>query len=344
MTTFFMLGVEGKLKSNKILEVGKLINWSRCLNHLRKIHKQDESLMGGQVPYDRLKMFKSILLQNWYSLSDEQLVEALSVRIDFMAFTGFELSDEIPASSTFGRFRNKLIDRNLDERLFREINNQLEKLGLKLEKAQCAIIDATIVESANRPKRTITLENDREESELKITQEESKDPDAKWLKKGKKCHFGYKNFANVDEEGFYDSLHTEPANAAEVNKLEKIIEKSKAKSVLADKAYSSKANRTMLKSKGKVDGIMHKAQKNKPLSPMQKYINRQISKCRFVVERSFGTLKRQFKFTKASYATTRKVQAQFTFKAICANLLKAVNKLLNGNVILNYTYPREEYA
>ncbi len=45
-----------------------------------------------------------------------------------------------------------------------------------------------------------------------------KDPDTKWLKKGKKYYFGYKNFANVDEEGFYDNIHTEPANSAEVNK------------------------------------------------------------------------------------------------------------------------------
>ena len=177
MTTFFMLGAQEKLKGNKIIELNKLINWSRCMNHLKKIHKQDESLMGGQVAYDRLKMFKAILLQQWYSLSDEQLVEALSVRIDFMAFTGLELVDEIPDSSTFCRFRNKLIARNLDERLFREINSQIEKIGLKLEKARCAIVDATIIESCNRPKRTTVIENDREEKEIRIEQSESKDSD-----------------------------------------------------------------------------------------------------------------------------------------------------------------------
>lgn len=338
MTTFFMLGVSEKIKNNKIIAIGKLINWNRCLNHLRKIHKSDESLMGGQVPYDRLKMFKSILLQQWHSLSDEQLVEALSVRVDFMAFTGFELSDELPDASTFCRFRNKLIERNLEKRLFKEINNQLEQLGLKLETAQCAIVDATLIESSSRPRRTIFIENDREESLEKndnanFKVEESKDPDARWVKKGKNFHFGYKAFANVDEEGFYNEVHTESANEAEVNKLEKVTTEIKAKNLLADKGYSSAKNREYLKNLGINDGIMHKATVNNPLTAEQKLINKVISKNRYRVEQSFGTLKRVLKFTRASYTTKRKVQAQFMLKAICSNLLKAVNKIFSGKFV-----------
>lgn len=340
MTTFFMIGVSEKIKNNKIIAVGKLINWNRCLNHLRKIHKSDESLMGGQVPYDRLKMFKSILLQQWHSLSDEQLVEALSVRVDFMAFTGFELADELPNASTFCRFRNKLIERNLEKKLFKEINQQLEQLGLKLESANCAIVDATLIESASRPRRTIIIENDREESLDKNENssfqiKESKDPDARWVKKGKKCHFGYKGFASVDEEGFYTELHTESANESEVNKLEKVTAELKAKNLLADKGYASAKNREYLKSIDVKDGIMHKAAVNKPLTPEQKLINKVISKTRYRVEQSFGTLKRILKFERASYTTKRKVQAQFVLKALCSNLLKAVNKVFSGRFVLN---------
>jgi IS5 family transposase len=291
--------------------------------------------MGGQVAYDRLKMFKAILIQQWHSLSDVQLVEALSVRIDFMAFTGFELSDEIPDASTFCRFRNKLIEKNLDERLFREINFQIEKIGLKLEKAQCAIVDATIIESCNRPKRAITIETDREEAEIVVEQEESKDPDARWLKKGNRFFFGYKSFATVDEDGYYEKIHTTPANIAEVNQFEETIKGSKAKRALADKGYASKNNREIAKKNGLKDGIMHKAQKNKPLTEREKLINKLISKKRYVVERAFGTLKRRFEFTRASYAGVRKVQAQITLKAICVNLLKAVNRAVEWNYVYN---------
>ena len=335
MTTFFMLGAQDKLKGNKIFELNKLINWGRCLNHLRKLHKQDESLMGGQVAYDRLKMFKAILLQQWHSLSDMELVEALKERISFMAFTGFELADEIPDASTFCRFRNKLIEKNLDVKLFREINSQIEKIGLKLEKAKCAIVDATIIESCNRPRRTTIIENDREENELIVEKEESKDADARWLKKGNRFFFGYKSFATVDEEGYYEKIHTTPANISEVNQFEETIKGSKAEMVLADKGYASKRNREIATEHGLKDGIMHKAQINKPLTAIEKEINREISKYRYVVERTFGTLKRKFGFSRASYAGTRKVQAQITFKAICANLLKALNKTIMGRVMPN---------
>ncbi len=209
-----------------------------------------------------------------------------------------------------------------------------------METANCAIVDATLIESASRPRRTVVIENDREENldkneNLNFQIEESKDPDARWVKKGKKFHFGYKGFASVDEDGYYTETHTESANESEVNKLEKVTKEIKAKNLLADKGYASAKNREYLKSIGVKDGIMHKAVINKPLTPEQKIINKVISKNRYRVEQSFGTLKRILKFTRASYITKRKVQAQFTFKAICSNLLKAVNKLLSGRFVPN---------
>ena len=311
----------------------KLINWEKCRNYLKNIHKNDINPQGGQKAYDNLKMFKALLLQQWHSLSDEETEEALCVRIDFMLFTGFELNDETPDASTICRFRNKLIEKNLDTKLFQEINKQLENLGLKLQKAKGAVIDATIIESASRPRRTINIETDREEDSLEIQVEESKDPDARWLKKGKRCYFGYKGFAMVDNEGFYLKIHTESANESEINKLEIVMTGIKAKRIMGDKGYASENNRILLKKNKFKDGIMHKAQKNKELTPRQKLINKLISKQRYIVEQGFGTLKRKFKLERASYTTKRKVQAQFTFKAICSNLLKAVNKIFSGKFV-----------
>ena len=78
---------------------------------------------------------------------------------------------------------------------------------------------------------------------------------------------------------------------------------------------------------------MHKAQVNRPLSKWEKLHNKLISKTRCVVERTFGTLKRQFGFARASYAGVRKVQAQITIKAIFANLLKAVNRSMEWQYV-----------
>ena len=72
---------------------------------------------------------------------------------------------------------------------------------------------------------------------------------------------------------------------------------------------------------------MHRAAKNKPLTARQKNANKRISKTRYIVEQSFGTLKRLFKMGRASYMGTAKVNGQMLIKAMCMNLLKAANKI-----------------
>ncbi len=55
--------------------------------------------------------------------------------------------------------------------------------------------------------------------------------------------------------------------------------------------------------------------------------NKQISKTRYIVERTNATIKNIFKFTKAKYIGLVKVQAQSLLVAIAHNLLKAANKI-----------------
>ena len=115
-------------------------------------------------------MFKAILLQNWGCLSDAGLEDALKVRIDFMLFCGFDIADDIPDESTICRFRNRLIKNNLLEKLLDEVNSQISDLGLKVRKANMAILDATLIESGSRPKNKILEEEipeDRSEDEFK---------------------------------------------------------------------------------------------------------------------------------------------------------------------------------
>jgi transposase, IS5 family len=72
---------------------------------------------------------------------------------------------------------------------------------------------------------------------------------------------------------------------------------------------------------------MHKAARNHPLTEGQKEAKKFISKVRYIIEQDFGILKRRFDFTRASYMSKQKVETQFRLKAICLNLLKAVNSM-----------------
>lgn len=328
MSSFFTYSAENRIKKdNLLLKLNKLIDWDKIAIKLKGLYKKETEDKGGQRPYDSIKMFKALLLGQWYNLSDPGLEEALCVRLDFMMFTGFELLEDCPDETTICRFRNRLIKLGLEEKLLKEINLQLELMGLKVKKSQGAILDATIIESASRPKRHIEIAEDRKEKEnIKVNIVESKDPDSRWLKKGKRCYFGYKGFMVVDcEKGYIDKIHVTSANVSEVNQLPILIKDIKEKRIYADKGYTSKENRTVLKKQKLKDGIMHKEVKNKKLTYWQKIRNKLISKKRYIVEQGFGTLKRRLNFNRASYIGINKVKAQFYFKAICFNLIKASN-------------------
>jgi IS5 family transposase len=302
-------------------------------------------------------MFKALLLQSWHSLSDAKLEEALSVRIDFMLFTGIGIEQDVPEETTICRFRNRLVSKGLDKELFREVNRQLEMRGLKIEKTTGAVIDATVIESAARPKRCIDVALDRNEEEP-ITQvntessednsaadpedpteakpeeieiKESVDPDAKWLKKGKRSYFGYKLFLATDEkDGYATGVDVTSANKSETKHFSEFIEKvptNKGTRIYGDKAYASRENRTILRDKKLKDGLMEKAVRGRALSARQKLKNRLISKRRHIVEQGYGTMKRILKFNRASYMGIAKVRAEAFRKAICFNLLKAVNRV-----------------
>ena len=143
-------------------------------------------------------------------IADAQLEQALRVRLDFMVFTGFEPSaGELPDASTICRFRNRLAAAGLDQKLLSLVNGQLEHLGMKVQGARGAIIDATIIASAARSNRHL------EEGEPS-TVVDSPDTQACWVKKAKTRSLAT---AVDSEDGYVEHVQAHPANEAEINKL-----------------------------------------------------------------------------------------------------------------------------
>ena len=282
----------------------------------------------GPPGYDPLILFKCLLIGQWHGLSDPKLERALKVRLDFMIFCGLDLHAPVPDETTHCRFRNALVKGGVYDDLLAEVCRQIEDQGLKLKEAEAAIIDATLVESAARPRTHIEAPEDRAEDEAPDDPDVhfSADPDARWVKKGSKSTLGYKGFARTDEEGFIDKVHATPANRAESPEFGCMIEGASAQRVLADKADASKANRERLRGKHR-DGIMRKAARNRPLRASGKRFNRLISKRRFRVAQAFGTMKRLFGLHRARYFGRAKMHAQLAMAAIGQNLLKAANKI-----------------
>jgi IS5 family transposase len=243
-------------------------------------------------------MFKLLLLQRWYGLSDPAAEEALKDRISFIRFSGFSLESSLPDHSTICRFRNTLLEINLYEALFAEVNQQLEEKNLLVKASNGAIVDATIIESSRRPRKVIdVIPEDRreEETEAPIAITYSADPDATWIKKGNRPYYGYKAHVSVDaKDGYVLGGHVTPAHTADTTEFTRLIDELNLPAdslIFADKGYASEKNRTLLQERRYRDGIMDKAVRNKPLTVLQRIINRLISSVRYKVERSIGLMK-----------------------------------------------------
>jgi len=173
-------------------------------------------------------MLRVLLLGQWHSLSDRELEHGLRVRLDFMLFCGLSIIRGIPDHATICRFRKMLVAHGLHEAVLDEVNRKLSDLGLKMENAEVAVVDATVIESAARPARVIEgVAVDRAEDGTpakapggasdapQVVESLSADPDARRLKKGKKSCYGYKGFWRTDGEGYVERVMARPANEAE---------------------------------------------------------------------------------------------------------------------------------
>src|SRR5471032_1145255 len=102
----------------------------------------------GRPPCAPLVLFKMSLLQHCYGLSDPQCEELVGDRMSWRRFTGLGLQDKVPDETTLVRFRQRLIEHGLHEKLLQLVNRQLEQKGFILK--TCTLADATLLAAARR--------------------------------------------------------------------------------------------------------------------------------------------------------------------------------------------------
>lgn len=308
-------------------EINKFINWKPIKRILDRELKKNKNSVGVES-YQPIKMFKTLLLQIWYNLSDRGIDEALNDRISFRNFTVFAIDEKTPDHTTICRFRNNLFKKELDRKIFEIINEQLEAANLIVKKG--SIIDASVVESSRKPKKTINLKSNQKNNIDKLNKRDitySDDVDATWTFKSKKYLYGYKIHLGIDSKlGFIIAAHTTSASVHDTKEFFKLIENMKLNEeafVLADKGYFSELNRAYLIYKELKNGIMHKANKGKKLTNCEKYKNHLIGKKRGVIEGVFGTFKRIYGFVRTRYLGILKTNGQLLLSSIAFNLKKA---------------------
>jgi transposase, IS5 family len=156
---------------------------------------------GGRPPYDSLMMFKVLILQRYYNLSDAQTQFQILDRLIFMRFLGLQLSDRVPDGKTVWLLRQRLTGCGAVEELFAVILRSLEAAGLVGNEGR--IVDASFVEVPRQ--RNNRGDNARIKAggmpdgwESKPKMRAQKDLDARWTKKNNLLVYGYTNHGKVD--------------------------------------------------------------------------------------------------------------------------------------------------
>ena len=283
--------------------LASLVKWYRfekLIGHLR-----DES-SPGRPGYPVLVLFRAVLLQSLYGLSDRELEEALGDRLSFKRFVGLSLEDATPDHTVLNRFRNQLVEQGLLEKLFGELDRQLENAGVILKRG--TMLDATLIQAVSAPPK-----EDRP----------SNDPDARFTRRQGKSGFtfGYKAHVGVDEgSGLIRAVLTTPANVNDTTPADELIRGDEAV-VWADAAYDTHARRARLKAEGKKPRIARRPNKHHPeLPPRLKRYNRLIARRRAQVETTFATLKRRMRLTCIRYVGLAKASGQVLLASIAFNM------------------------
>jgi transposase, IS5 family len=289
-----------------------LINWHNIEAKLTDLHTAKR----GERAYPPLMMFKALLLQAWYNLSDPALEQQLARDLLFRRFVGLSLDQAVPDHSSLWRFRQLISQNGRLDAMLSQLNRQLGEAGLLIRTGQISIIDASVIEAQRaRPNKGVHGNN-------------TQDPEAAWNVKtaanGKKTStYGFKAHLNVEEDGFINQCQISAGNVHDSQHFTDLLT-GKESAVYADSAYASAAHEVHLAKRNIKSRILNRAYRNKPLNESQKQQNQNYSATRSIVERVFGVLKLHYGMAKARYLGLVRNHARILLMAFAYNLKRGL--------------------
>ncbi|MEI6950796.1 IS5 family transposase [Paraflavisolibacter sp. H34] len=289
-----------EFKLNRISQLGdpleKLdacIDWKIFRPILNKALEKEPKGPGGRPPFDYVLMFKILILQEYFGLSDEQMEFQITDRFSFMRFLGLRTCSKVPDQNTIWHFRKQLKKDDTVRKLFERFHKELKNKNLIVNKGK--IIDASIVEVPVQ--RNSREENDQVKGgdipeEWDEKKRSHKDTDARWVKKGNENYFGYKNHVKVDaKKKFVDDYGVSDAAVHDsVKGADLLSKKDEDQTLHADSAYTGETFEKAVEAAGMINKIHEKGYRDHPLTPKQKRSNRAKSRVRVRVELVFGFL------------------------------------------------------
>jgi IS5 family transposase len=299
-----------------LVTLSEVVDFEPFRYRLEKALKRSDGAKGGRPPYDSIMMFKVLVLQALYNLSDDQAEFQIRDRLSFLRFLGLAPNVPSPDAKTIWLFREHLVQARAIEKLFALFDTRLKASGYLAQGGQ--IIDATVIAA---PRQHLTDEEKALIKEGKAADEiwpdelakaSQKDIDARWtmkrgsLKRSEASEaraavpaqimvpmFGYKNHAGIDRTfGFIRKWAVTHAARHDSGALEDVLDTGNiAQSVWADTACRSAKNEAAIR-RARLKSMIHfRKPKGKPMDRRHQRANAARSKVRSAVEHVFATQK-----------------------------------------------------
>ena len=326
-TSFASLEYAGKKRQTRrekfLGEMDRVVPWARLIALIEPHYPSSGRV--GRPPIGVSRMLRMYFLQQWYSLSDEGLEDAIYDSQAMREFVGIDLSrEQVPDATTLLKFRRKLEDNKLTEAMFEQVNIHLGELGLLMRAG--TLVDATIIAA---PPSTKNKDNAR-------------DPQMHQTRKGKQWHFGMKAHIGVDaESGLVHSVHATAANESDVAHTHELLHGEEAQA-FADAGYTGVEKRAEIV-QAQADGEIRAdikwqvAIKRGVIAAMPEglikeltvLVERTKAQIRARVEHPFHVVKNLFDYKKVSYRGLEKNGARLFAQFALANLVLAKRALLD---------------
>ncbi len=279
--------------NDPLLTLSKLIDFEIFREELERSLAKERKDNSGRKPFDKVMLFKGLILKRLYNLSNDELEFEITDRSSFRRFLGLNENALSPDSNTFWLISNELAKNNVIDRLFIKFDEYLNSHEYPPKGG--SMIDSTFVEV---PKQRNTREENKQIKEGKIPESflenehkfAQKDTDARWTKKGNDSYYGYKNHINADVTyKLIREYEVTPAKVHDSQPLDNLIDESNDTPKLwADSAYRSDEILLLLWLAQIEAHINERAYRNKQLTEVQKAANTERSKIRARVEHIFG--------------------------------------------------------
>jgi IS5 family transposase len=277
-------------------KLSKVINWELFREPIENALYVEPKGAGGRPSFDKIMMFKILVLQKYYNLSDEQTEFQINDRTSFKQFLGLKIEDTVPDEKTVWHFKEQLANKELSEKLFNLFAEQLITQGIVAKEG--SMIDASFVDvprqrnskedNADIKKDAIPIEFSKKDKNGKMSKLSQKDTDARWMTKSGERHYGYKDHVNADSKTKlitkYSVTSAAPHDSTEIKN---IIDETDNR-LHADSAYRSAEIEEFLETQNCESFVHEKGYRNNPLTEKQKESNNFKSKIRARVEHIFG--------------------------------------------------------